>query len=40
MVPAKDGIVLQRHPAALADQLPRRAEKRIDGNVKQVGKQL
>ena len=32
--------VLQRHPAALADQLPRRAEQGIDRHVEQAGKQL
>ena len=31
---------LQRHPAALADQLPRRAQQRVDGDIKQPGKLL
>lgn len=34
-----DGI-FKRHAAALADQLPRRAKKRIDRHVKERGKQL
>lgn len=38
-LPAGGGI-LQRHPAALADQLPRRAQQRVDGDIKQPGKLL
>ena len=29
--------VLQRHAAALANQLPRRAQQGIDGDIKQAG---
>ena len=32
--------VLERHAAALTDVLPRRAEERVDGNVKQHGQAL
>ena len=35
-----DAVIRKRHAAALADQLPRRAEKRIDRHVKERGKQL
>ena len=35
-----DGRVVKRHTAALANELPRRAEKRIYRHVKQLGKEL
>ena len=33
---ADGGIVVERHTAALADQLSGRAQKRVDGNVEQL----
>ena len=38
-LPADIGV-FQRHAAALADQLPGRAQQGIDGDVKQFGEQL
>ena len=35
-----DIVVLKRHTAALADQLPGRAQQSIDGDIKQAGEQL
>ena len=32
-LPAQQPVVVQRHPAALADELPRRAQERVDGYV-------
>ena len=37
--PAEIGV-LQGHAAALADQLPGRAQQSIDGDIKQLGEQL
>ena len=35
-----DGRIVERHTAALANQLPRGAQKRIDRNVKELRQQL
>ena len=37
---AARGAVLKRHSATLANEFSRRAEKRVDGHVKQLGKEL
>ena len=39
-VAAEHIVAFERHAAALADKLPRRAEKRVDGHIEQSGKQL
>ena len=35
-----DALILQRHTAALANKLPGRAQKRVDGHIKELGKKL
>ena len=37
---AADGRVVQRHAAALAEQLPRRAQQRVAGDLKEAGEQI
>jgi len=39
LLPA-DALVLQGHTAALANKLPGRAQKRVDGHIKELGKEL